>query len=61
MLIVWFMVDALAAVARAAVWFMDRTTRNAEKLHSYNFERDETDDQDDRNDDEHGRRLWVQL
>lgn len=45
--IVWFVIGALAAVAKAAVWFIEKTTENAEELHRYDFERNATDDQDD--------------
>ena len=49
--IVWAVVDILSAVAKAAVWLIEQTDRNAEKLQGYRFERQATEDQENGDDD----------
>ena len=48
--IVWAVVDILSAVAKAAVWLIEQTDRNAEKLQGYRFERQATEGQEDADD-----------
>lgn len=37
MKVVWFVVGALAAVARAAVWVIDTAERGNKELHSHRY------------------------
>lgn len=48
--IVWALVDALSAVAKAAVWVMERADENAQELRGHRFERQATEDQEDGDD-----------
>ncbi len=43
--IIWAIVDVLSAVARAAVWVIDRANGNVEELQRYRFENHSTEDQ----------------
>ena len=51
--IVWAVVAVLAAVAKAAVYVMERAEENTKELHGYRFERQATEDQEDGDDN------WV--
>jgi hypothetical protein len=49
--ILWAVVDVLSAVAKAAVWVIEQADRNTKELHTYRFERQATEDQEDGDDD----------
>lgn len=45
--IFWAVVDVLSAVAKAAVWVMEKADEDTKELRSYRFERQATEDQKD--------------